>query len=376
MNLRRTRAIARKEFLHIIRDVQSLMAALGMPVLMLVLFGYALSMDVDRIPTAIYDQANNAASRDLVQTFRGSKYFTVVDAADYAAIEHGIMKNDYLLGVVIPPDFSRELKSGREAEVQLILDGSDSNTASLALGYAEDLVRGHANVAMHRITNQKGEPDRAMPVEPRVRAWYNGDLKSKNYIVPGLISVILMIIASLLTSLTIAKEWENGTMEQLLSTPVRPVELLMGKLSAYFVLGVIDMLLSLGIGIWGLGIPFRGSVVLLFASGFLFMFGALCWGILLSAALRSQHVAYQMATVTCFLPAFLLSGFIYSIENMPAVIQAFTYLVPARYFVTILKGVFLKGIGIEVLWAEFLFLGIYAVGIFLIATRKMRQKMA
>lgn len=376
MNFRRTKAIARKEFLHIIRDVQSLMAALGMPVLMLVLFGYALSMDVDRIPTAIYDQANNAASRDLVQTFRGSTYFTVADVTDFAAIEQGIMRNDYLLGVVIPPDYARELRSGREAEVQLILDGSDSNTASLALGYAEDLVRGHAKVAMQRLTNKKGEPDRAMPVEARVRAWYNGDLKSKNYIVPGLISVILMIIASLLTSLTIAKEWENGTMEQLLSTPVRPVELLLGKLSAYFVLGVIDMLLSLAIGIWGLGIPFRGSVVLLFASGFLFLFGALCWGILLSAALRSQHVAYQVATVTCFLPAFLLSGFIYSIENMPAVIQAFTYLVPARYFVTILKGVFLKGIGIDVLWAEFLFLGIYAAGMFFIATRKMRQKMA
>jgi ABC-2 type transport system permease protein len=376
MNLRRTKAIAKKEMLHIVRDVQSLMAALGMPILMLVLFGYALSMDVDRISTAIYDQANNAASRELVDAFRGSKYFTVVDAADYKSIEQGIMKNDYLLGVVIPPDYARDLQSGREAEVQLILDGSDSNTASLALGYAEDLVRGQARVTMHRITNAKGEPERAMPVEPRVRAWYNGDLKSKNYIVPGLISVILMIIASLLTSLTIAKEWENGTMEQLLSTPVRPVELLMGKLAAYFVLGVVDMLLSLAISIWGLGIPFRGSVVLLFASGFLFLFGALCWGILLSAALRSQHVAYQMATVTCFLPAFLLSGFIYSIENMPAVIQAFTYLVPARYFVTILKGVFLKGIGIDVLWAEFLFLAIYAAGMFLIATRKMRQKMA
>jgi len=376
MNMRRTAAVAKKEFRHILRDVQSLMAALGMPVLLLALFGYALSMDVDRIPTAIYDQAHTAASQDLAQAFRGSRYFTVVEAGNYEGIETGILKNDVLLGVVIPPDYSRNLESGRKAEVQLILDGSDSNTASLALGYAEDVVGRYANVRTQRISNRKGQPETQMPVEPRVRAWYNNDLKSKNYIVPGLISVILMIIASLLTSLTIAKEWENGTMEQLLSTPVRPVELLMGKLSAYFVLGVIDMLLSLGIGVFALGVPFRGSVVLLFASGFLFLFGSLCWGILLSAAMRSQHMAYQMATVTCFLPAFLLSGFIYSIENMPAVIQAFTYLVPARYFVTILKGIFLKGVGIDVLWGEFLFLVAYAVGVFFIATRKMRQKMA
>jgi ABC-2 type transport system permease protein len=375
MNLRRTKAIAKKEFLHIVRDVQSLIAALGMPVLMLALFGYALSMDVDRIPTAIYDQAHTASSRALIESFRGSRYFAVRDAVDYADIERGILRNEILLGVVIPTDFSRNLESGRDADVQLLLDGSDSNTASLALGYAEDLVRGHANVVTLEIAGREGQDSVKPPVEPRVRAWYNTDLKSKNYIVPGLIAVILMIIASLLTSLTIAKEWENGTMEQLLSTPVRPVELLIGKLSAYFVLGVIDMLLSLCIGVFALGVPFRGSTVLLFAAGFLFLFGSLCWGLLLSAAMRSQAMAYQMATVTSFLPAFLLSGFIYSIENMPAVVQAFTYLIPARYFVTILKGVFLKGVGAAVLWPELLFLTVYAAGVFLVATRKMRQKM-
>jgi ABC-2 type transport system permease protein len=194
--------------------------------------------------------------------------------------------------------------------------------------------------------------------------------------VPGLIAVILMIIGSLLTSLTIAREWENGTMEQLLSTPVRPAELLVGKLSAYFVLGVIDMALALGLAVFVMDIPFRGSAVLVFIAGFLFLFGALCWGLLLSAATRSQHNAYQIATVTSFLPAFLLSGFIYATENMPAVIQAMTYMVPARYFVTVLKGIFLKGVGLSVLWGEFLFLAAYAAGVFLIATRKMRQKVA
>jgi ABC-2 type transport system permease protein len=185
-----------------------------------------------------------------------------------------------------------------------------------------------------------------------------------------------MIIGCLLTSLTIAKEWENGTMEQLLSTPARPVEMLVGKLSAYFVIGIIDMLLSVILGVFVFDTPFRGSIAVLSLAAFLFLFGALCWGMLLSAATRSQHVSYQLATVTSFMPAFLLSGFIYSIENMPPVIQAVTYLIPARYFVTILKGVFLKGVGLSVLWREFLFLAAYAAVIFFQATRVLRQKIA
>jgi len=364
MSIRRTKAIAQKEMLHILRDARSLMAALGMPVLLLVLFGYALSMDVDRIPTAIYDQDQSTASRDLISSFRGSRYFTVVDAPSYAYIEQRVVRDEILLGVVIPQDYSRHSLSGRDAQIQFLLDGSDSNTASLALGYAEGLLKSNAAGA-----------GRAA-VEPAVRVWYNNDLKSRNYIVPGLIAVILMIVASLLTSMTIAKEWENGTMEQLLSTPVRPAELLIGKLSAYFVLGVFDMLLALGLGVFVMHVPFRGSVILLFAAGCLFLFGALCWGLLLSAATRSQTTAYLVATITSFLPAFLLSGFMYATENMPPIIQGVTYLIPARYFVTVLKGIFLKGVGLDVLWVEFLFLGAYAAVVFLVTTRKMRQKVA
>ena len=362
MSIRRTKAIARKEMLHIIRDARSLMAALGMPVLMLVLFGYALSMDVDRIPTAIYDQDHSTASQDLIKSFRGSRYFTVMEAPSYRYIEERVVRDEILLGVVIPQDYARHLLSGRDTQVQFLLDGSDSNTASLALGYAEALLRNHG-AAVGRAA-----------IEPAVRVWYNNDLKSRNYIVPGLTAVILMIIASLLTSMTIAKEWENGTMEQLLSTPVRPTELLVGKLSAYFVLGVLDMLLALGLGVFVMHVPFRGSLILLLAAGCLFLFGALCWGLLLSAATRSQTAAYQVATITSFLPAFLLSGFLYATENMPPVIQALTYLIPARYFVTVLKGIFLKGVGLDVLWAEFMFLAAYAAVVFLATTRKMRQK--
>jgi ABC-2 type transport system permease protein len=209
-----------------------------------------------------------------------------------------------------------------------------------------------------------------------VRVLYNSELKSKNFIVPGLIAVILMIISALLTSLTIAREWETGTMEQLLSTPVRPAELLLGKLCAYFVVGLADLALALAIGVGVFGVPLRGNVVLLISTSALFLFGALCWGIFISTIARSQQLAFQLGIVSSFLPAFLLSGFIFSIENMPFVIQQITRIVPARYFVTILQGVFLKGVGLRVLWGDVLFLIIYAVLVFTLASRKMRQKVA
>ena len=201
-------------------------------------------------------------------------------------------------------------------------------------------------------------------------------MESKNYIIPGLLAVILMIIAALLTSLTIAREWEMGTMEQLLSTPVRPAELVLGKMSAYFAVGAVDTLTAVVISVALFEIPLRGSLLFLAATCFIFLFGTLCWGILISALARNQLMAYQLGVVTSFLPAFLLSGFIYAIDNMPLPIQIFTYIVPARYFVHILKGIFLKGIGFEILAVEVAFLIAFAALVFFLATRKLKQKMA
>jgi ABC-2 type transport system permease protein len=377
MNLRRTRAMARKEFFHILRDTRSLVMALAVPLVMLLLFGYALTLDVDRIPTLIYDSDRSPESRELIERFRGSRYFQILGAVDeYKTIERQINRDRILLGVVVPPDYSRNLRTSQEAQVQLLLDGSDSNTASIAMGYAEGLLQTYALELRANALNRKGGGEFRPPVQPRLRVWYNSELKSKNYIVPGLIAVILMIIGALLTSLTIAREWEMGTMEQLLSTPVRPTELVLGKMMAFFTLGLIDMLVAIGIGVIVFRVPLRGNPLFLFFTGCIFLFGALCWGILLSALTRSQLLAYQMGMVTSYLPAFLLSGFIYSIENMPTVIQAVTYIVPARYFVSILKGIFLKGVGIEVLWVEVGFLLVYAALIFWLVTRRLRQKLA
>ncbi len=377
MNFRRTRAMARKELLHIIRDRRSLFAALAQPLVVLLLFGWALSLDVDHIGTVVYDADRSPQSEALVQQFRGSRYFQIIDEVDsYKPIERAMDQRRGLVGLVIPTDYSRDLLEGKEAEVQILLDGTDSNTASIALGYAEGLIQSYASQARDSAQSQDTGSVMQLPVDARIRVWYNTDLVSRNFIVPGLIGVITMIIAALLTSLTIAKEWENGTMEQLLSTPVRPAEMALGKLAAYFVLGFTDMLIALFVGIVIFDVPLKGSPFLLLFSACVFLFGALAWGIFISAMFRNQLTAYQMGTFTSFLPAYLLSGFIYSISSMPVIIQAVALVVPARYFIDIAKGVFLKGIGLRLLWFDLLLLVIYGAMVFYMATRKLRQKVA
>ena len=377
MSYRRLRAMFVKELHHITRDARSLALALATPVMMLLLFGFALSLDVDRIPTLIYDQDQTEASRDLVREFQGSRFFDIRGSVDgYAAIDRGIDRSRILMAVVIPRDYSRHVGSAREAPVQILLDGSDSNTASIALGYAETVVQDYSLDLRTDMMNRRGGEHSAPPVDARLRVWYNSSLESKNYVVPGLIAVILMIIAALLTSLTIAREWEMGTMEQLLSTPLRPAEMVLGKMLAYFVVGLTDATIAVLVGVFVFQVPFRGSVPLLVVSTCVFLVGALFWGIFISAATRTQQKAYQISLLTSFLPAQLLSGFVWSIESMPKAIQVITRVVPARYFVTILKGIFLKGVGIQVLWGELGFLALYGAIVFLLATRKLQQKLA
>jgi len=377
MRLLRLRAIAVKEVLHILRDPRSLIIALALPLVMLLLFGWALTLDVDRIPAYVYDWDATPESRALIDQFRASRYFDIQRYVHgYAPVDKEVDRSHILMAIVVPKDYARSMQEGREADIQVILDGSDSNTASIALGYAQGVVAAYATELRAHAQVRRGAGKWKAAVDPRIRVLYNSDLKSKNFIVPGLIAVTMMIIAALLTSLTVAREWETGTMEPLLSTPLRPAEIILGKLSAFFALGFTDMLICVLVGVFVFHVPFRGSVWFLFFSSFLFLFGALCWGILVSALARSQLVAYQFGMLSSFLPAFLLSGFIYSIENMPAVIRAITYIVPARYFVTILKGVFLKGAGIELLATETAFLFVYASLVFFLAVKKMRQKVA
>ena len=377
MNLRRVRAMFEKEFRHILRDSRSLIMALFLPLFEMLLFGYALNLDVDRIPTMIYDGDHSADSRALIERFRGSRFFEVEGfAGSYADIEKGIDKSQILMGLVIPRDYSQHLNAGNKANVQILLDGSDSNTASIALSYVDGLLQNYAlQVRSNGQARHAGIPITA-PVDARLRIWYNSTLESTNYIVPGLIAAMMMVIAALLTSLTVAREWEMGTMEQLLSTPVRAGEIVMGKMLAFFVVGIADTTIAVLVGIFVYGVPFRGNILMLALCTAIFLTGAFFWGILVSALARTQLFAFQLGMVTTFLPSFMLSGFLYAIENMPVPIQIITHVVPARYFVTIVRGIFLKGIGMRILWGQVLFLVAFSLLVFWAAERRMRQKLA
>jgi ABC-2 type transport system permease protein len=372
MSYRRTRAIFIKELHHITRDVRSLALALAMPFMMLLLYGYALSLDVDKIPTLIYDQDGTTVSRALTRQFQGSRYFEIRGFADsYPPIEHAIDNSKILIGVVIPRGFGSDVAAGRIAGVQLLVDGSDSNTSSIAMGYAESVVLAYSE----RIQTQKRLMARAAPaVDARMRVWYNSSLQSRNFVVPGLIAVILMILAGQLTSLTIAREWEIGAMEQILSTPLRASEMVIGKMLAYFAIGVADSILALLVSVTIFSVPFRGSILLLALSTCLFLTGVLFWGIFISAGARTQVQAYQLGILSTFLPGFLLSGFVFAIDTMPKTLQVLSLIVPARYFVTTLKALFLKGVGLRLIVDQLLFMALFAAIIFWLSVRKLRRQ--
>jgi ABC-2 type transport system permease protein len=376
VNHRRAWAIARKEFLHVLRDPRSLAMAIAMPMFLLLLYGYALTLDVDNVPMIVWDQSQTSASRDFISRFGGSRYFAIEDYGwNYQEVEHAIDSGNALVALVVPRDFADQVRSGRPAAVQLIVDGSDSNTATLAVNYADAVTESYSQaLRVQELRRLKGTTITA-PVDFRPRVWFNPELESRYYIIPGQIAVIMMVIAALLTSLTVAREWERGTMEQLISTPVTGRELILGKLLPYFTIGMVDMVLAVLMGQFLFHVPLRGSVVLLFVSASIFLAGTMAFGILISVIAKNQLLANQMAMVLTFVPSFLLSGFVFPIGNMPTVIQWITYLVPARYFITLLKAIYLKGAGISGLAGEGLLLVVYAIGTILLAVGIFKKKL-
>jgi len=373
MRVARLLAVARKEIIQIRRDPRSLGMAFVIPMILLFLFGYALTLDVDNLKTIAYDQDRTAVSRDFLARFEESGYFTIVATAkNYRDVEWALDSGRAQVGLVMPRNFARDLELGRQVPVQALLDGSDSNTATIAISYLEAISGRYSNQI---VLEQAGLARRNPPVENRLRVWYNPELQSKNYIVPGLIAVIMMVIAALLTSLTIAREWERGTMEQLIATPIRVPELVLGKLLPYFGIGFIDVALSALAGTLVFRVPLRGNMALFLGLSLIFLLGALSLGMLISIKAKSQLVASQVAMVATFLPSFLLSGFMYDIGNMPGWLQAITYAFPARYFVTILKAIFLKGIGLRMLGVEVLFLALFALIVTAAANRKFRKNL-
>lgn len=372
---RRLFAVSRKEIIQLRRDTRSLLLAFAVPVILLVIFGYAITWDIRDVALGVLDHDRSSSSRALIDAFRASGYFNVDHVLEgEREIDRLFDRNAVQIVLVIPPTLSRDLGSGVPAEVQAIVDGSDANTATIILAYAQAILAQTSIRMMPAGAAGTSVPRGPLTVESRV--WYNEELRSRNMIVPGLVAVIMAVISAMLTSLTIAREWERGTMEQLASTPVTRLEVILGKLIPYVGIGLADILLTVGLGIAIFGVPFRGSLTLLILLSLLFLIGALGLGIFISAVAKSQMLATQAAMVATYLPALLLSGFMFSIDAMPPVLRGITYLIPARYYLVVTRGIFLKGVGLEVLRTEALLMLAFAVVGLGLAVVKFRKEIA
>lgn len=337
-SLMRMRGLVKKEFLQVLRDPSSLAIAFALPIFLLLLFGYGVSLDAEHIPVAIVIDQPTPDTSSFSAEFEQSQYFVVTYLSSTQAAKRAMAERRVDAIVYLREDFADRLHSGRTAPVQLIVNGVDANTARLVTGYVQGV---YSKWLEHRSAEEGLMLD--IPVGVRQRVWFNSNLRSRNFLVPGLIAVIMTLIGALLTALVIAREWERGTMEALLVTPVSMSEILIGKILPYFVLGLGGMVLSVGMAVWLFDVPLRGSPLVLFVGTSLFLLTALGMGLFISTIARIQFVAAQVAIITTFLPAFILSGFIFDIGSMPAAIQVITYIVPARYFVAILQTVFLAG---------------------------------
>ena len=371
LSLQRLLAVARKEALQLWRDPRSLIMAFLYPALMIVFFGYVITFDIRDIRMAVFDQDHTQASRELVQAFEAAGYFKVTDRLSrYQQIQPLLDRGAVRLALVIPPGFQRDLAAGRRAPVQALVDGADANTASIAINYADAIVTAYSARVVLRTAHLPA------PVVAQSRVWYNETLQSSNMIVPGLVAVIMMIIAAMLTALTIAREWERGTMEQLVATPVNRLEVILGKLLPYLGIGLVDVVAAILIGMLVFQVPFRGSPLLAFVMATLFLIGSLGLGIFISASSTSQLLATQTSLLATYLPSLLLSGLIFDLASMPLALRLISYVVPARYFIVVLRGIFLKGVGIDVLWPQGALMVLFAVVGLGLAVRSFRKELA
>lgn len=337
-SLRRLFGLVRKESLQIVRDPSSISIAFVLPVALLLLFGYGVSLDAKHVPLALVIENPTSETASFAVSLANSPYFAPVMMPDRQRATEAMLAGDIEGIVVLRSDFARRLWSPEGSAIQVIVDGTDANTARIISGYVD----GAWQKWLAHYASDLGQ-DLSPPVVVEQRVWFNAEVRSRNFLVPGLIAIIMTLIGTLLTAMVVAREWERGTMEALLVTPVRIGEILLGKLIPYFALGMGGMAISTGMAVWLFGVPFRGSLAALIVVSSLFMLTALGMGLLISTVARNQFVAGQVAIIVAFLPAFILSGFIFDIASMPPVVQLLTHVIPARYFVSALQTLFLAG---------------------------------
>jgi ABC-2 type transport system permease protein len=366
--------IVRKEFRQIKRDKRVLAVLLFVPAMMLFMFGYALNFDIKHTATAVYDEDNSAVSRDFVQQFFRNEYFDYTyrlqsKSEINALVDGGIVK----MVLVIPSKFSERLAQGGNASVQIIVDGSNSNTGATILGYVNMIIQQYSiNVMTEKFAMQSGRMI-TVPIDFEPRVWYNPELKSAKFLVPGLIAFILMVTAVISTALAVVREREMGTIEQIMVSPVKPLELILGKTIPYTVISLIATVMILVLGYVLFGVSIKGSVLLLALVTIVFLIGALGMGLLISTIAETQQVAFMIAVLATMLPTFILSGFVFPIRNMPWIIQVVTYFIPARYFLVALRAIVLKGVGISAFWEELLFMTAFAVIVLTVSSVRLKK---
>ncbi len=369
------RAIARKEFYHLLRDFRSLSLAFAIPLLLILLFGYALSLDVDNVETVAVDYDRTDVSRDLLRRLDASPYFHIAARLpNTAAVTRILDEGRAALAVVIPPRFTSDLRAGRSAQVQVLLDGSDPNFAGITRGYISAFVAQYNGRLLIDFLNTQGLGRINTPVDARVRIWFNEDLESRNFIIPGIIAVIIMIAGAMLTALVIAREYENGTMETIRSLPVRAGELLIGKSIPYFLIGMTDVLISVLMGQVLFGVVMKSSFWLMLLASSLYLAVALALGLAISIITKSQLVANQVAVLITYLPSLLLSDFVFPVANMPTVLRFFSAVIPATYYINILNGVYLRDLGMAHLWPSFLVLAAMCLVLAALNCRLMKKE--
>ena len=375
MSYTRFLAVAREEIVQVLRDSRSLIIVLIMPVILVLLFGYGVNLDLKHLPIYVYDRDGSQQSQDLLKRFQASDYFEIKRAVEsYPELTRAIDNEHAKMGLVIPWDFSQRLRDGRVAQIQALVDATDDNTANVLIGYAQAVVQGYSSEVQLDWLRERGQIAQPASVSVETRTWYNEDLESSAFIVPGVLALVMSVIGAFLTSLTIAREWERGTMEQLISTPVTPLEIMLGKLVPYFAIGMIDVVVCALIALYWFHVPFRGSMLTLLLSSAMFMIVVLSMGFFISVIAKNQLAASQIALLTTFLPAFLLSGFLYSIEQMPMVLQWITRILPARYYVSVLKKIFLKGSPTALLYADLVPLAVFTLVLAMLATHSFQKK--
>jgi ABC-2 type transport system permease protein len=369
------KAIARKEYYHLIRDFRSLYLAFFIPLLLILMFGYALSLDVEDVKIVAVDQDKTNMSRDLINKLDASRYFIVIARPpDSAAASTYLDKGSATMAIIIPPGLTSDIRADRESAIQIILDGTDNNFAGIASAYISAFVEDYNGKLMVDYLNRNGMRQMKMPVDARVRVWFNEDMESRNFIVPGIIALIIMIVGVILTSLVIAREYENGTMETILSLPISAGEFFIGKALPYFFIGIVDTLVAVLMGQVLFGVVMKGSFWLMILASTVYLWTALSLGLLLSMTVKSQLVANQMAILVSYLPSLMLSDFVFPIDNMPVVLQVISHIVPARYFIDILNGLYLRNLGFSYLWPDYLVLAVMCIVLANLAFRKLKKE--